>query len=376
MKIRGNTVGTNIKPEKVLVKSENLNEEEKAIARANIGAAAVVCVHFDSTMEASMNAAEIYEAQKKGDSVVLVGDDNFIYHPLIISQEAAIFGSVGVLDDSTIQYIIMIDSNGGCTTQMTTHKEDCRIDDTSVGNNAWSSNKITIEITNAAEKAVKTSSARAAEAFCPECHKIGRVVEFVPLRDEPVYVTGYGSVQSVTVLGKNLYDQSKYPANISGYVAHKSGDFAESANYNRTGYIPVAHLAGKTITLNYPPTGSNPGMAFYSRLPDGTSTDSRAAYISGGVGTNIKVPDNAQYMAFSVAAENVSKGLQIELGSKATDFKSYKEKTIQLRGGDINIREELYDGWNTIAVYSDGEVLVQCREDIVAIVTRLREALG
>ena len=39
MKIRGNTIGTNIKPEKTVVKCENLTEEEKAIARANIGAA-------------------------------------------------------------------------------------------------------------------------------------------------------------------------------------------------------------------------------------------------------------------------------------------------------------------------------------------------
>lgn len=37
-KIRGNTVGTNIKPEKVLVKCENLTKKEKAKARANIGA--------------------------------------------------------------------------------------------------------------------------------------------------------------------------------------------------------------------------------------------------------------------------------------------------------------------------------------------------
>jgi hypothetical protein len=41
MKIRGNTVGTPINPKKVLVRSENLTEEEKAIARANIGAAAI-----------------------------------------------------------------------------------------------------------------------------------------------------------------------------------------------------------------------------------------------------------------------------------------------------------------------------------------------
>ena len=38
-KIRGNTVGTTIKPEKALVKATNLNEEEKAQARDNIGAA-------------------------------------------------------------------------------------------------------------------------------------------------------------------------------------------------------------------------------------------------------------------------------------------------------------------------------------------------
>ena len=39
MKIRGNTIGTTMKPEKTVVKCENLTEEEKAIARANIGAA-------------------------------------------------------------------------------------------------------------------------------------------------------------------------------------------------------------------------------------------------------------------------------------------------------------------------------------------------
>lgn len=37
MKIRGNTVGTTLKPKTVLVKSENLTEAEKAKARANIG---------------------------------------------------------------------------------------------------------------------------------------------------------------------------------------------------------------------------------------------------------------------------------------------------------------------------------------------------
>lgn len=37
MKIRGNTVGTPMKPEKAIVKATNLTEEEKAQARENLG---------------------------------------------------------------------------------------------------------------------------------------------------------------------------------------------------------------------------------------------------------------------------------------------------------------------------------------------------
>ena len=38
MKIRGNTIGTSLKPEKNLTKATNLTDEEKAQARENIGA--------------------------------------------------------------------------------------------------------------------------------------------------------------------------------------------------------------------------------------------------------------------------------------------------------------------------------------------------
>lgn len=67
MKIRGNTVGTPIKPKKVLVKSENLTEEEKALARANIGAAAVIedidySVYFDITDDGLISLKPEYRA--------------------------------------------------------------------------------------------------------------------------------------------------------------------------------------------------------------------------------------------------------------------------------------------------------------------------
>ena len=41
MKIRGNTIGTPIKPEKNILKATDLTEEEKKQARGNIGATAV-----------------------------------------------------------------------------------------------------------------------------------------------------------------------------------------------------------------------------------------------------------------------------------------------------------------------------------------------
>lgn len=59
MKIRGTTVGTPIKPEKVVVKCKNLTEEEKAIARANIGAASEEVIGLiDTTLAAIINYQE------------------------------------------------------------------------------------------------------------------------------------------------------------------------------------------------------------------------------------------------------------------------------------------------------------------------------
>lgn len=44
MKIRGNTIGTPIKPEKNILKATDLTAEEQAQARANIGAASAEAI--------------------------------------------------------------------------------------------------------------------------------------------------------------------------------------------------------------------------------------------------------------------------------------------------------------------------------------------
>jgi hypothetical protein len=71
MKIRGTVVGTPIKPEKVLVKSENLTEEEKAIARANIGIMPTMIVAYDNeNKKASHTSAEIFAHVQAGGTVM------------------------------------------------------------------------------------------------------------------------------------------------------------------------------------------------------------------------------------------------------------------------------------------------------------------
>lgn len=66
MKIRGNTVGTPIKPKEVLVKSENLTPEEQAQARANIGAMqnGVADTNLDMQRHGIDNASHIILSKK------------------------------------------------------------------------------------------------------------------------------------------------------------------------------------------------------------------------------------------------------------------------------------------------------------------------
>ena len=73
MKIRGNTVGTPIKPKKVLVKAESLTDDEKDIARENIGADVfyvTVTAAEDGTLTADKTFAEVKAAYNSGRTVV------------------------------------------------------------------------------------------------------------------------------------------------------------------------------------------------------------------------------------------------------------------------------------------------------------------
>lgn len=119
MKIRGNTVGTTIKPEKTVVKCETLVEEEKAIARANIGASSTIVVTIDENNKASHTPNEIYQHVQNGGLVVLdagfemymnlTSAESYIVHfsYLYMTQDTGGADAVAMLAD----FIIDLDGN-------------------------------------------------------------------------------------------------------------------------------------------------------------------------------------------------------------------------------------------------------------------------
>lgn len=127
MKIRGNTIGTTMKPEKTVVKCEKLTEEEKAIARANIGVVPTLVVNirsyqnddFDDVTEVSHNSLEIYEHVNAGGSAVLCvrGDEFYVLEGATSYSARFIRTDCGSIDGSRFAHIrnIVIGSNYNVT---------------------------------------------------------------------------------------------------------------------------------------------------------------------------------------------------------------------------------------------------------------------
>lgn len=382
MKVRGTVVGTPIKPEKVLVKSENLTEGEKAKARANIGAARALVVTASADGKASHTVEEIWDAHKKGAAVSFVDVEGFSHMPILIAETVAVFERVVVTEVGVKQVVVAVENEDNTTVLHTEYMAEGVIDDTTESTEkTWSSTKVATEIEKSAGGSVYDGYKKAIETFCPKFNKLGRVVQVCPVGGYPCTAElreefgDHAAIGSVTILGKNLYDRVTYPVNTKGYPSKTTGAFSTSETYKRTGFIPVEHLRGQTITLNYAPNASNPGMAFYKNIPDVKDADAcKAAFCGGGTGANIVVPDNASYMCFCVAAGDADNmDIQIELGKYATEYEAYSERVIEISGYNNDFSQELRNGWNTI--YANNEVqtvFVECREDVSELVRYLQ----
>lgn len=388
MKIRGVVVGTPIKPEKVLVKSENLTEEEKAIARKNIGIEPTMIVTIDENGKASHTSAEIDNHVKNGGAAVYCDQDGVRYMPISVTQGGVAFERILVNEYGVEQDVVIVDNAHNATIHHEEYRAADEIEDgTESTEKTWSSKKIAREIEVSAEAAIKEAEEagykKAVEAFCPEFSKTARFMQCYPISGYPYNVgistIGDTLVGSVVVCGKNLYDKESYPLDTDGYPysgASNSGMLTNSNNYKRTDFIPVDHLRGQTITLSHPPSGTNPGISFYKYLPNATnSEDCKTAWCGGTTGATIKVPDYAMYMVFCVNVANANADVQIELGDKTTEYEAYSEKEynhVEALAGKCELR----DGCNTIYATDDSFVVhVECREDISALVRNLQNRI-
>ena len=176
-------------------------------------------------------------------------------------------------------------------------------------------------------------------------NKTTKVLQVVPYGHLSLNI--YRSVESrvfdaaeVTVCGKNLYDRETYPLDTDGYPYSGTtapGRFSTTADYKRTGFIPVEHLRGQTIAWSHCPNGSNPGMAFYTRIPNISDIeDCKAACCGSTTKASIQVPDNAEYMVFCVKKEDATADVQIEIGNVTTTYEPYSgESHIVYLYGDV-----------------------------------------
>ena len=191
---------------------------------------------------------------------------------------------------------------------------------------------------------------KAKETFCSPINETGMVVQCCPLEGESFTITDiddFPGTVTLTICGKNLYNPIKYPLNDGFYISIANGAItATTSGYCATEeYIPVSHLVGKKLFLNYRPGGANPGMMFYN---------AKKAYISntGGKGDGIVVPEGAAYMRFTSLIANKTE-VQIELGSAGTSSDPYAQTQVTLADhSDLPVEVKPLKGINTIFAYS------------------------
>ena len=225
------------------------------------------------------------------------------------------------------------------------------------------------------------SSLNTIDKLCPSFTKTGTLVQCEPVEGYPLTITAreVPGTLSVTVCGKNLYDSTTYPLTDGYYINNINGihsGLGEHETYCATlDYIPVEHLRGRYITLNYTPGGNTPGMMFYD-------SDKNRIQGSGGKGNNILVPNDACYMRFSSTIVDKDK-VQIELGSISTGY----EKFVIYASGALVDSEDVVKltaghGINTVFAVDQvlptgpAEIVVTGKADPVAIINKLTNAVS
>ena len=255
----------------------------------------------------------------------------------------------------------------------------CRIDDNTIGADAWSSKNIV-------------------DRLCPPINESSNAVRCVPIKDYPLDVRIYGYVEEatharLTMRGKNLFDCTKYTFAEGQYVKSDGNLTAykdDSAYACCKTFIPVSHLQGQQITINHPPTeigGTNPKMVFYR-----TEEVSSVIADSHTNGYTATVPTDANFMRFSIPKKySDGKSIQIELGGTVTSHERYREShaiiagydweagevghTMNARGGTYTFTADVgtVDEAGDFVAEGMAEVVVSGRADPNATIRRLTD---
>lgn len=302
--------------------------ESKLGSDATGGNRLTVTINKDEAA-ASHTAGQIFEARSGGaDVCATIPDEATRLSLLSVSVAYAVF--VKFADDNSWEKYL-IDDAGTVEYYNEYYALDDFIDDSKVGSNAWSS-KHTVNI------------------LCPSFNESGGVVQCEPVAGYPLKVTtelpaseeGISEI-TLTQCGKNLFDYTQYPF-INYYYDISSGLLKTSNGYSCINKLmSVGHLKGKTITLNHTPGDmgdwASGGMCFYA----GSTPDT---FISGagGNGHTYVVPENAEYMGFSVPREFADgKQIQVEIGNAVTEFEAYRGQEYT-----VEFEKPIFEGGNYV----------------------------
>ena len=229
----------------------------------------------------------------------------------------------------------------------------------------------------------------AIDKLCPSFSETGSVVRCDPLAGYPLTVTtelpateaGISRL-TLTQCGKNLFDYTQYTFE-NKLITHAHGVSQDSSGFSSTpDHIPVSHLRGLTITLNHPACEkthtTSAGLAFY---------DADKKYISGSSGYSHTVPENAEYIRFSVPREwidgtnGTKEDIQIELGDTVTELTPYwhREFTAEfpepMQGGTHMWGAAKGEAGGNTFWSSAGTTTVSGKADLMAIINKLTNAV-
>lgn len=163
---------------------------------------------------------------------------------------------------------------------------------------------------------------------------------------DPVEIYTDGTVETVNVHGKNLFDKNN--ANILSAFISGSGNVSASG-IDRLIYLQVE--AGKTYYVSF--TGNGGGrIAFFDNVPSiGSQGVSVRNFYRGGA---ITVPTGMSYFGFhfntnSIPLNDMLNTLQLELGSTATDYAPYYDggtatAEMLLKVGNYQDEQEILSG--------------------------------